>query len=288
MADAGGHWALILHGGAHTIGSADQEPHRQGCLAALDIGARLLSRGAAALDVTEAVVRALESDPTFNAGRGAVANSQGEIELDAAIMEGEGLAIGAVGAMRGFAHPVSIARRVMAARANLLVGQGAEAFAREHRAEPAEPSPASPSGGGDTVGCVCLDLAGHMAAALSTGGLEGKAPGRIGDAPLPGCGFYVDDTIGGVALSGDGEHICRVLVAARVMQALPSLGPAAAARAGLAAMARVGGEAGAIVLDRAGRFGYAHTSRHFAVALASDRLAPRAALEASELAGVDL
>ena len=135
----------------------------------------------------------------------------------------------------------------------------------------------------DTVGCVALDSGGRMAVGLSTGGLDGKMPGRVGDTPLPGCGFYVDDEAGGVALSGDGDNIARTLLAARVMTELRNSSAQAAAEKALTCLSRVGGEAGAIVLDRNGRFGCAHNSEHFAVALASSTLRPRAAIDQDEL-----
>jgi beta-aspartyl-peptidase (threonine type) len=279
-----GTWALILHGGARTIAPGDAAANRQGCLAAAEVGRAILRDGRGALDAVEAVIRTLERDPTFNAGYGAVANADGVIERDAAIMRGSDLAIGAVGALQDAPHPISVARRLLDETAGLLAGEGARAFAeREGLLAPdLQPAPRV-AAGGDTVGCIALDRTGRMAAGLSTGGLDGKAPGRIGDSPLPGCGFYVDDLQGGVALSGDGDSIARVLLAARIFDDLGELGPQAAIETNLVRLDRVGGEAGAIALDRRGRFGCAHTSDHFAVALASDALPAAAALHQDEL-----
>jgi beta-aspartyl-peptidase (threonine type) len=165
----------------------------------------------------------------------------------------------------------------------LLVGEGARRFAAAHGAElcdPAELIPPRPDGsaqgthGHDTVGCVALDSSGRIAAGTSTGGLDGTHPGRVGDSPLPGCGFYADDAAGGSAFSGDGECIARVLLAARVMQALErDQSPQAAAEASLAYLERAGGKAGGIVLDCQGRIGWAHNSSHFAVAWMTDAMA---------------
>jgi beta-aspartyl-peptidase (threonine type) len=113
---------------------------------------------------------------------------------------------------------------------------------------------------------------GHIAAATSTGGLPRKLPGRIGDSPLPGCGLYADDLLGGVSLSGDGEMVLRTLLAAQVMRELETGDAQGAAEHGLARLARVGGEAGAIVIDREGRIGWAHNSPHFAVAFATSEM----------------
>lgn len=282
-----GAWALILHGGARTIAPDEMAPSRAGCLAAAGVGAAVLAAGGSCVDAVEATVRALEDDPTFNAGNGAVLNADGIAQLDASMMRGEDLAIGAVGALEGTAHPISVARRLLDETAGLLVGQGARAFA-ERTPEP--PVVAAPPGAAaaDTVGCIALDQSGHMAVGLSTGGLDGKTPGRVGDSPLPGCGFYVDDDRGGVALSGDGDAIARVLLAAKVMRDLESADPMTAARTGLQSLARVGGEAGAIVLTPRGEIGCAHNSQHFAVAFATHRQAPRAILHQAELETVDV
>jgi beta-aspartyl-peptidase (threonine type) len=281
-------WALILFGGARSIAAADAQANRDGCRTALELGEAVLLRGGTALDAVEAAVVALETDATFNAGYGAVLNADGIVQLDAAIMTGEDLAVGAVGALEGVRHPVRVARRLLAETPSLLVGQGAAAFALgdgapapEPEAKPARRLVTAPSG--DTVGCIALDVAGRMAVALSTGGLEGKAPGRVGDTPLPGCGFYVDDLIGGVAVSGDGDAIARTMLAARVMAGLETRPPQAAAEQALAHLGRVGGEGGVIVLDRLGRFGCAHTSEHFAVALSSSRFPSQTALKQDEL-----
>jgi beta-aspartyl-peptidase (threonine type) len=162
----------------------------------------------------------------------------------------------------------------------LLAGEGAERFARAHGFElcapedmiAGDPLASEYAKAHDTVGCVALDMAGHVAAATSTGGLPGKHPGRIGDSPVPGSGLYADDLLGGVAFSGDGESILRTALAAYVMQALES-GPAGvAAQSAIGRLGRVGGEAGAIVIDTEGRIGIAHNSDHFAVAVHASNL----------------
>lgn len=278
MADGTGNWALVLHGGAKEIAPGKQKANRLGCLAALTVGAGVLRQGGSALDAVEATIRVLEHDPTFNAGRGSVRNTDGEIEMDAAIMDGATLDIGGVAAIRAVPHPVSVARLMLREQPTLLVADGARRFAEAHGAETCDPASlfaGTADGSHDTVGCVALDTSGNLAAGTSTGGIEGCAPGRVGDSPLPGCGLYADNAIGAAAFSGDGESIARTMLAARVMQSLESGPPQPAIEAAIMRLGRVGGEAGGIVLDRTGQVGWAHNSPHFAVGVATsadDRL----------------
>jgi beta-aspartyl-peptidase (threonine type) len=286
-------WALIVHGGAKQIPDTEAQQYRAGALRALVPGRDVLAAGGSALRAVEAAVRALEGDPLFNAGYGSVVNADGEVELDAAIMEGRTLNIGAVAAAQGLKHPVSVARALLDdPKCNLVAGGAARRFAEEVGQEVCRPeamiAPAESLAklGADTVGAVALDISGAMAVALSTGGLTGKRPGRVGDSPLPGCGFYVDDSIGGVAASGDGESIARVLLAGSAMTLLESQSPQDAAEGCLERLQRVGGEAGVIVLDRRGRFGCSHTSPNFTIALASSVIDPVAAVHLAEIEGV--
>jgi beta-aspartyl-peptidase (threonine type) len=282
-------WSLVLHGGAKTIAPDKAEAHRQGLLAAAQAGAAVLRQGGSALDAAEHTIRALESCPVFNAGYGSVLNADGEVEMDSAIMEGGGLRLGGVGAIKGVRHPISVARAMLDAVPVLLVGEGARRFAAERDLElcdPVEmiaPGVSSQAGGLDTVGCVARDADGLIVAATSTGGLAGKHPGRVGDSPLPGCGLYAQNRAGGVSVSGDGDRIARVLLSARVIQALAAQDVWAAAETGVAAMDAVGGEAGCIVLDAVGRIGCAHNSTHFAMGAASDLIEPVACLHRDEL-----
>ncbi len=276
-------WALIVHGGAKEIAPDREDANRRGSLEALAAGQAILEQGGSAVNAVEAAIRVLESDPTFNAGYGSDLNADGEVEMDAALMDGSSLAIGAVAAIQGVRHPISVARQMLGEPPTLLVGEGARRFAAAQGAELCEPGELIPprrdgpeekkTHDHDTVGCVALDSSGRIAAGTSTGGLDETLPGRVGDSPLPGCGFYADDQVGGVAFSGDGECIARAVLAARVMQALEGgQPPQAAAEASLTHLARVGGEAGGIVLDHLGRFGWAHNSSHFAVAWITDSM----------------
>ena len=278
MAEAPRSWSIIVHGGAKAIPPQLKDAHRAGCLLALAAGQAILAAGGAAIDAVETAVRALEDDPTFNAGYGSARNAKGEVECDAAIMDGASLAVGGVAAVSALRHPISVAAAMLPQTPVLLVGQGAECFARDHDGEICAPGdlvvdrPGDP--GCDTVGCVAFDTCGNLAAGTSTGGLTGCHQGRVGDSPLPGCGLYADNAVGAVSLSGDGESLIRTMLAARLIHSLEVAPPKAAIEAALVHLSRVGGEAGLIVIDAEGRIGWGHNSAQFAVAHASaDRAA---------------
>ncbi|SMB94870.1 isoaspartyl peptidase/L-asparaginase family protein [Deinococcus hopiensis] len=266
-------WAIIVHGGAHEVPAEKASASRAGCLAALKAGCRVLEGDGSAVEAVEAAIRVLEDDPTFNAGFGSALNSDGRVEMDSAMMDGRTLDVGAVAGLSGVRHPVSVARTLLREKEILLVGDGARRFAQEHRAELCAPEDMiSPEQRGaaathDTVGCVALDLNGHLAAGTSTGGLDGQRAGRVGDSPLPGCGFYAQDGVGAVALTGEGESLARMMVAARFMFALPEFTPDAALREQLEAMrVAVGGSGGGIALSAGGEIGWWHNSPNMPVA----------------------
>jgi beta-aspartyl-peptidase (threonine type) len=285
-------WAIILHGGAKTIEVQDAPFNRAGCRNALEAGAAVLREGGASIDAAEAAVRILEDDSTFNAGYGSVQNEDGEVECCAATMEGAKFNVGAIAIAKGIRNPIAAAKAMLFEQPVLIAGDGARAFAAEAGVTLCDPDALIPLSaakepdaekGHDTVGCVALDKDGRIATAVSTGGVEGTPAGRVGDSPQPGCGFYCDDNIGGVVFSGDGEHIARMVLAARVIHALEDLSPQEAVDKSLAYLERTGGEAGGIALTPNGKFGWAHNSDHFAVAYASsDDPSPRIYLNKSE------
>jgi beta-aspartyl-peptidase (threonine type) len=271
-------WLLAVHGGAKEIEPEEEKAHREGCRLALQAGRAVLERGGSALDAVEASVRALEADPTFNAGTGSALNADGEVEMCAALMSGIDLRIGAVGTIRGVRHPVGVARLVMEEeRAILLAGEGARRFAAEKGAELCEPEDLIVEerrlalAAHDTVGAVARDRAGNLAAATSTGGLPGIRAGRMGDSALPGCGYYADNQVGAVALSGDGETIARLTVASGVMRALETEEPTMALEAALSRLPDLGGEGGGIAISARGEVGSWHNSSHFAFGVATAR-----------------
>jgi len=262
---------IALHGGAGTIRKAEMTAaraalYRDALEQALEAGHTVLKGGGTALDAVTAAVVAMEDSPLFNAGRGAVYNADGRHELDAAIMDGKRLRAGAVACVERIRNPVLAARAVMEhSRHVLLAGKGAERFAGKQglkmvsqkyfgtaaRLEALRRNLQSHHG---TVGAVALDRDGNLAAATSTGGYTGKLPGRIGDSPLVGAGTYADNRACAVSGTGQGEAFIRALVAydvaARMRYRRAAL--AAAARAALANVARLGGDGGLVAVDRRG------------------------------------
>lgn len=231
-------YAIVVHGGAVTMkpGELSEEEaafQRVGLGEALHAGWTILSQGGSALDAVEAAVRSFEENPHFNAGRGASLTRQGEAELDAAIMDGRTLQAAAVSGVKYVKHPISLARAVLEHSPHVyLGGEGALEFALEHGVPVAPPSyfqtdktrsqwlalaqqEAAPAGH-DTVGAVALDLAGNLAVATSTGGLEGQAKGRVGDSPVLGGGTYASNDACAVSCTGDGEVIMRGALAHEV------------------------------------------------------------------------
>src|SRR3954471_22581657 len=166
-------WAIIVHGGAHTISEDKREAHEVGCTRAVEAAAQLLSDSGSCLDAVEAAVRILEDDPTFNAGYGSTLSSEGDVEMDAAIMEGSELNVGGVASIRGVRHPISVARQVMDTPHALLSGEGARRFAQERKCELCRPEEmiheeiraeweaSRKLRGSDTVGAVALDVFGN-------------------------------------------------------------------------------------------------------------------------------
>ncbi len=247
----------------------------------------MLARGGSALDAVETAIRILEDAPTFDAGVGSVLNTDGLVELDAGIMDGRTLNLGAVAAVKTIRNPVTLARRVLESPYTLLVCDGALRFAREVGFAECEPeelivererlalqrhladqaaAAATHDVRGDTVGAVALDQAGNLAAGTSTGGRRFKRPGRVGDVPLPGCGFYADNLLGAASSTGEGEAIARIVMAKRAVDALADgCHPQAAAEEAISYLATwVNGRAGLILLDRFGRVGVAFNAARMA------------------------
>ena len=270
--------ALIVHGGAWDIPDGLVQACRQGCTAALQIGWAVLDAGGSSLDAVCAAVRALEDDPTFNAGTGSSTNTAGVVETDASVMVGDGLQAGAVAALQDILHPVDVARAVLQPTPHvLLAGQGALQFALDQgfarlppgalarpRARDAAPQIA---GAGDTVGAVAVDRHGVIAAATSTGGTPGKMPGRVGDSPLIGAGTFAS-TAGGASATGWGEVIIRSAMSLRAVDAMQAGADAQGAEEAAVAAACALNEQGAgiIVVDRAGRVGRAWCTPRMAFA----------------------
>ncbi len=258
-------YALVLHGGAGARRGRDYELTESHLRTLAAAGQCQLAAGAGALDVVEQAVAAMEGSGYYVAGRGSAPNSAGYVELDAAIMDGQSQAAGAVAALRDVVHPISVARAVMEQTSHvMLVGQGALEFARSREfAEVADPATyytlpvgvdgrSRGPGGHGTVGAVALDGSGRLAAATSTGGTFGKLPGRVGDSPLIGPGTWADAHLA-LSCTGTGEHIIRAGGAAAVawrVRGGMALHDAMAAL--LADVQRLGGEAGIIAVCATG------------------------------------
>jgi L-asparaginase / beta-aspartyl-peptidase len=221
-------WAIVVHAGSGNAGGPAPgevlNPREKSLRSYLDLGRRLLAEGGNAVDVCEKVVQAFEDDGQFNAGKGAVANADGGHSLDAAIMDGSNLKFGAVAGVQTIKNPILLARKVMDRTKHvMLIRDGAEAFAEQVGLEivpttyftrplPTK-APEKPKQGGDTVGCVCLDSRGNLAAGTSTGGIGGVMPGRVGDSPICGAGTYANNQTCAVSCTGTGEQFIRHNVA---------------------------------------------------------------------------
>jgi beta-aspartyl-peptidase (threonine type) len=259
---------LIVHGGAGGLvpGAAAATRIDAGLDAALDAGLAVIEAGALAAVV--AAVRVLEDTPCFNAGHGAVLTSQGTVELDAAVMEGTNRRTGAVTVVRDVANPVDLAHAILDdGRHVLLAADGASRFAEAAGVPLCDPASliaaARPAATGNTVGAVCWDVTGHVAVAVSTGGTPGQLPGRVGDSPICGAGFYADDRYGAACATGDGEAFIRAQVCGRVIDAISAGDTAPAAIDALLVDAyELGGTGGVISVDAAGHVTAAHTSKH--------------------------
>jgi len=280
--------AIIVHGGAWDIPAHLYEGNCAGCRHAALAGWRLLTGGASALDAVEMAVRALEDDPHFEAGFGSSLSIDGEITLDAGMMDGSTLDVGAVADVPLIRNPITLARRVLESPYVLLQGKGAVQFAAQHGISQCqlfdlltseqlaawrvgyssvfdEHGQMLPGARGDTVGAVALDAQGRLAAATSTSGLPNKRRGRVGDSPLVGCGFYADEYAAGSS-SGYGEDFMRLVLLQRAI-AYVGAGHTASEAACYAIdllEKRINGLGGLILLDRRGNVGIAHNSPNIA------------------------
>ncbi len=279
-------WSLALHGGAGVIERGQYAPGEEAAIRralgdALADGQAILERGGSAVDAVEAVVMALEADPHFNAGVGAALTSAGTAELDAAIMDGATRRAAAVTGVTTTRSPVALARKLMATGPHVfLAGVAADGFGRAHGLAQVENghfiTPArrrmldemqkgGATAGFDlhlrfgTVGAVARDRAGNLAAATSTGGLTGKAPGRIGDTPIIGAGTVAENGACAVSATGSGEIFIRARAAGQICDRIRfgRQSAKAAAEAVIADIGALGGDGGVIVLDARGRVVFA-------------------------------
>lgn len=265
-------------------------------------GAKLLNKGGNAGDAIETAIRLVEDFPYYKSvGYGGLPNEEMEVELDAAFMDGDSLSIGAVAAIRDFANPVSIARRLSHEKANnILVAEGAEKFAHKEgferknmlterakahyrkRVKELKAQELKPYSGHDTVGMACLDGNGRMTAATSTSGLFMKRKGRVGDSPISGSGFYADSKRGAASATGLGEDLMKGCISYEIVRLMgEGMSPQEACETAVnrldAELKERRGEAGdlsVIAMNNRGQWGAATNIDGFSVAVVTEELAP--------------
>ncbi|MFA4852310.1 MAG: isoaspartyl peptidase/L-asparaginase [Bacteroidales bacterium] len=276
-------YVLVIHGGAGNITKnnlPDSTAYKEKLEEALEKGSDTLKKGGTSLDAVVVVIKILEDSPLFNAGKGAVFNSEGKNELDAAIMDGKTLKAGAVAGVTTVKNPIVAARAVMEKSVHvMLIGAGADKFAKEQGLDIVEPSyffnqkrweqylkNKDKSDIGDTgsvlnkygtVGAVALDVYGNLAAGTSTGGLSNKKYGRIGDSPIIGAGTYANDKTCAVSCTGTGEYFIRNVVAYDISALMEYKGLSVQKAAEYVINEKLksqGGDGGLIALDSKGNF----------------------------------
>ena len=289
---------LLIHGGAWAMPDDAVAAHEGGIANALAAGYSLLEQGASAVDAVEVAVAVMEDDETFDAGRGSFLTQDGRVQMDALLMNGENLRTGGVACVERLRNPIRAARLVLDKSPHVyFVGTGAERFARQHgmalcdnmelvipreqerlyKAQaderaglPDETFSGSLDSKGldshDTVGAVALDRHGNIAAGTSTGGTLNKAPGRVGDSSLIGCGCYADNLTAAVSLTGWGEPIMKLVLGKwAVDRVAAGASPDEAAHAAIDYLFdRLGGHGGIILLGPDGRVGLAHNTPRMA------------------------
>lgn len=233
-------FAIAIHGGAGTILKSKmtnelEMDYKDALTHSLSKAYSILSSGGSSVEAVEAAVMAMEDNPLFNAGKGAVYNHEGKHEMDAAIMDGFNRNAGAIAGVSHIKNPIRLAKEIMQdGRHVMLCGEGAESFARIHNLEFCEDAYFDTdlrykqwqeslvendllldhsSNKFGTVGAVALDKYGNLAAATSTGGMTNKRFGRVGDSPIIGAGTYAYNKTCAVSCTGHGELFIRSVVA---------------------------------------------------------------------------
>jgi L-asparaginase / beta-aspartyl-peptidase len=285
---------IVVHGGAGSWPVALRKSGLEGVKAAANLGFAVLSEGGNAMDAVEKAIVSMEDNPTFNAGTGSSLNLLGEVETDSAIMDGRTLSGGAVALLRRIRNPIKVARLVMEKtdhvliageparklaldngipQANLKIGrrvqawsEGIEALTTRTRNRPTTKLKTIQSfmnETSDTVGALALDNRRNLAAGDSTGGINLKLPGRIGDSSILGAGLYADNKSGAATATGIGEQAIRLAISKVACDSMRQMSaPASAAKTIQYATRLVGPGTGLITLDRNGKFAAAHNTKH--------------------------
>lgn len=284
-------FGIVIHGGAGTILRKNMTPEKEqeyrAVLAeAIQVGHRILKAGGSSQEAVEKTIHVMEDSPLFNAGKGAVLNAEGSIELDASFMRGDNLDAGAISGVKTIKHPISAAIQVMEASPHVMLsGGGADTFAaaqgleivapeyffterrinalkRVQEAAAAKKTSWTPEERNflehqryGTVGCVALDLSGNLAAGTSTGGMTNKKWNRIGDAPIIGAGTYANNATCAISATGWGEFFIRSVVAHDISALMEYKGltiQEAAYEVIHNKVAKLGGDGGVVGIDRNG------------------------------------
>ncbi len=287
---------LIVHGGAWDIPAHLHQEHRQGLKQALKIGQEVLKNTDDSLKTVLKVIEFLEDFPVFDAGRGSFLNAEAQVEMDAGLMVGKDLSAGAVAGIQNVAHPIRVAELVRSKTQHvLLVGEGANRFARQHGMARVKTEDLlvgrekelylrlkkNPNLDikrffrknlpGDTVGAVAINSKGEIVAGTSTGGTPFKLPGRVGDSPVVGAGFYADDRVAGISCTGWGEGILRLnLARITALWVEEGTSPEIAAQNAVKLLEqKVQGNGGLILMDANGQLAYAYNTPFMAVGAAT-------------------
>ncbi len=287
----------MLHGGAGDLNNVNDNQtavrYLESLRTVLEHGRDILTLGGSALQTVEACTTLLEDDPLFNAGCGSVLNEAGEVEMDAAIMNGYDLSAGAVAGISDITNPIQLARRILSQSEHvMLVGSGALRFADRYdiprapknyfltadrlsqlkQAQTADKMMLDHDEAGDkneddkhgTIGAVAFDLQGNLAAATSTGGIVNKRLGRVGDSPIIGAGVYADNETCAVSATGYGEDFMRTVFAKTISDyiAMQEMNAGTATQIGIEYLQRrVSGRGGVIVIDRQGNCASGFTTK---------------------------
>ena len=283
----------MVHGGSgaleHIRREGSEAEFAHSIRSILEKGRTILAAGGTALDAVEHCAACLEDDPLYNAGRGSVLNEYGEVEMDAAIMNGQDLAAGAVAGITNIKNPITLARRVLDKSEHvMLIGKGAMEFAKLHQVSVMpddyfvvdarirqwreaqqqgrmmlDHEDAEPQHKFGTIGAVAQDMHGNLAAATSTGGIVNKRWGRVGDSPIIGAGVFADNETCAVSATGYGEQFQRTVLSKTISDLVyfKGLSASEAAQAGIQYLVhKVKGLGGVIVIDRAGHCAVGHST----------------------------
>ena len=280
-------FGIVIHGGAGTILKENmtlelEEKYKNALKEAVLIGYEILNNGGTSQKAVEKTINYLEDSPLFNAGKGAVLNFDGEVELDASFMEGKNLNAGAISGSKKIKNPISTAIKVMNSSSHVMLsGKGADDFAIEHNMQTVkqnyfkterrinslkkiksiENNKVSNLLNSDyrvqklgTVGCVALDKFGNLSAGTSTGGMTNKKWNRIGDAPIIGAGTYANNKSCAVSSTGWGEYFIRGVVAYDIaaLMEYKNLSIKKAAKTVINKISKMGGDGGVIAIDKQG------------------------------------